>query len=487
MDENTLQELLRRFPTQETTNLDKIATKVEGAGAYLRKHLFDKQLAFATDPAKQKAALCTRRAGKTEVIAQMLLETAVENSQSICLYYAPTKRQAKNIIWPKLKRLVKHYSLQVEFKETESSLHFENGSIVYIYGADKVSDIDAALGLAVHMVVLDEAGSFGPHLELLVNEVLGPTTFDYGGQMVMIGTPTRNHTGFFYEVTNGKRDGWSLHKWSVFDNSQMPRWAGKENWQDIVREELEDELRRTGQREDDPVVQRQWFGRWIKEENSMLYSYTEDNILPALPPNHNWRGILGIDIGKNTAYQVVLYATDLNLAVLVHGEKTQGDLADDIADKIKDLKDRWPQIYKTVMDTGGLGDMIAEEIRRRHGIPVLSAKKSGKLAFINVLNSMLKRKRLVMTPGNPVAHEWDTLQKDEFGEEIKGQDNHLSDATLYAVREAQAYLSIEQEPDTRSPQEREFDEWEDAVLRASAKEQDTSIEAQLEGLWTPYN
>ena len=50
-------------------------------------------------------------------------------------------------------------------------------------------------------------------------------------------------------------------------------------------------------------------------------------------------------------------------------------------------------IYKIVIDQGGLGLKIAEEMRRRHGVPVEPADKKLKAENVGVLNDELRMGR----------------------------------------------------------------------------------------------
>src|SRR5271165_2442598 len=71
----------------------------------LEDYLFDKQLAFVKDAAPFKEATTTRRAGKTVSCAVDLLHTATTAEGAICLYITLSRKNAKRLVWPELKRL----------------------------------------------------------------------------------------------------------------------------------------------------------------------------------------------------------------------------------------------------------------------------------------------------------------------------------------------------------------------------------------------
>src|SRR5688500_6955999 len=67
--------------------------------------LHPKQKAFVEDPAKFKAAVCSRRAGKSEGDAAWLLEGAVSDPGGLSVYVARSKGNARLIIWPAFDRI----------------------------------------------------------------------------------------------------------------------------------------------------------------------------------------------------------------------------------------------------------------------------------------------------------------------------------------------------------------------------------------------
>lgn len=107
-------------------------------------------------------------------------------------------------------------------------------------------------------------------------------------------------------------------------------------------------------------------------------------------------------------------------------------------------KQLWGKMHpiKTIVDTGGLGLKIANELTSRHGISFEAAMKSEKDANDRLLNADLKtgRVKLVVPHCGPLIEELRTLERDlKTGKERKGQENHCIDTARYGVRAAKHY------------------------------------------------
>tara|TARA_Y100000310_G_scaffold340739_2_gene437562 strand:- start:606 stop:1118 length:513 start_codon:yes stop_codon:yes gene_type:complete len=126
----------------------------------------------------------------------------------------------------------------------------------------------------------------------------------------------------------------------------------------------------------------------------------------------------------------------------------------EIAEKIKRLEERY-RFVRSVVDTGGLGKMITEEMNKRFELNLFPAEKARKLDHITLMNSDFERGRIQVVKGprtEVYVDELDLLEWDQ-GQMEKGRykeaencENHCCDAALYAWREALHYLHREQVP-----------------------------------------
>ena len=429
-----LQEYLKRFGDTEALG----GKEPVGDRTYRwREDLFDKQLALIDDPSKQKAALCSRRAGKTYTCCYYMLEIAHRFPNSLIPYIALTRPVAKRLMWGALKLANRQYHIGMKFNNNELIATLKNGSQISLNGANDEADIDKLRGSAYPLVVIDEAASYGPFLPELVEDVLEPALLDYQGTLLMTGTPNARCHGHFFDVTTKKEMGYSVHKWTIRENPYIPH----------ASDYLERKLKTKGWREDNPVYMREWCGKWIRSDDSLVYRYSEANKVAAFPEGLEY--ILGVDLGFTdaTAFCIWGFSQDSPNAYLVDCFKQTRLITSEIADIIDRLNDQY-EFVAMVCDEGGLGKSMVEEMRRRYALPIKPAEKRQKHAYIQYFNDGLQTNRILFHPGSPILDEWDLLQWHENRtKEDPRFENHLSDAALYGWRECRHWLYEEPSPE----------------------------------------
>lgn len=166
----------------------------------LRASLFEPQRALFADSSPQKAACCTRRAGKSHVAGSALIDAALDVPNSDSLYLGLTRRSSKSIMWPKFSELQAIMGNKLSLKESDLLVTTPNGSRVWIMGADMENLADRLRGNKYRRVVIDEAQSFGPHLQYLIDDVIEPALLDLQGDLWLLGTPGPVPTGIFYDA-----------------------------------------------------------------------------------------------------------------------------------------------------------------------------------------------------------------------------------------------------------------------------------------------
>jgi hypothetical protein len=460
-----VKEYIKRFG--DTPKKEKSGQVTERSTQFF-KDCFDKQVAFISDPAKLKTALCSRRAGKTHSCAVYLLKQALENPESEAAYIALTRINAKRVMWPKLKQLNHQYSMNIKFNNAELTAYLPNGSVIYLTAANDQADIDKLRGSAFVLIIIDECASFGPHMDELVEEVLEPTLIDHDGTMCLIGTPNAACTGIFHRATTEPNSDYSNHYWTILDNPHIPH---AQDW-------LDKRMTRRGWDSEHPVYLREWRGRWVRSADSLVYKFNEAvNLYDTLPTlDYDFDYILGVDLGFNdaSAFTVCAFNRYLPTLYLVYEMKRVGMIPAEIAQHIEELEKTY-KFTRIVMDTGGLGKSIAEEFRIRYNIPVIAASKHDKFSYIELLNGDLRSGFVKVPSDSEIVGEWNLLQWAENQKtEDKRFENHLADAFLYAWRESKHYCSEElpfnPRYGTKEYWEKIWDEWENVECEKIEKE-----------------
>lgn len=407
----------------------------------LSKICFPEQLAFILDPNPFVTADCSRRAGKTEVCALDLLNTALKRDGVICLYITMTRMNASRIVWSTLKRLNEFFGLGGVPNEAELSLKFPyNNSTIYLSGCKDKSELDKFRGLALALVYIDEVQSFRSFIAELVDDVLGPALADYAGKLKLIGTPALLKSGYFWNTVNS--DAYAHHSWTFWQNPFIATKSGLSH-----REILDRELKRRGVNEDHPSIQREWFGRWVIDAESLVLRYSNSlNHFDTLPALTDY--VIAVDIGHDDAdaIAVIGWHKHFKIAYLVEEfVKTQQGVTE-LADEIEKRYRKYSPL-KIVMDTGGLGKKIAKELQSRFSLPIVAAEKSRKIEFLALLDDALRTGRFLARRDSRFATdsfivEWDHDKSTPDKKVIKDEPHSdMVDAVLYGYREALHWLS----------------------------------------------
>jgi len=432
----------------------------------LSKTLFKEQIDFINDNSKRKAAICSRRSGKSYAAGRYLIKEALEDDGATCVYIARTREAAKRILWASLKEANQQFRLGLKFNNADLIAVFPNGSKIMFTGANDASDVDKLRGAAFSLAVLDEAAFFNINLKELVNEVLTPALLDRDGSLVMISTPNSACHGFFYDITEKEAYNFSVHRWTVKNNPYM---------QHAVRA-IEKDIKSGILDPGDPSYKREYLGLWVRDDQEIVYNYTEDNLFEERPYSDEWEYILGIDLGYHdaTAFVVAAWSPDYPHLYFIDEYKQTRMLTSEVEEKIHRFMSDY-NFTSIVMDSGGgSSKMLLETFKQRSGIPVKAAHKSGdKIGMIKIMNSDLKSSTIKVRHSMELLKEWDKLQYNKAGTaEDRRFDNHLSDAAFYAWQESRHYLFEEKDyqPIPGSPEY--FKKLEDDIEQRLLDEED---------------
>lgn len=400
---------------------------------------FPAQNAFIQDPSRYLDAQCSRRAGKTNGLAMRFIQTMKRHPKSQCIYLALTRDSAREIMWPVLQELNDRYKLGCTFVESKLTMTIPNGAKLILMGADMQNFIKRLKGRKYPGVGIDEAQDFGPHLQSLIDDVLTPSISDYAdGWLAVTGTPGPVPQGYFFDVTQNRRYGYSHHEWTLLENPHMPGPA-------IFIEDLK---KKREWDDNHPTLLREWRNKWVLDVESLWIRYKESvNDFKALPDiRAKWNYILGIDIGFKDADALAVLAwseSDPN-TYLVEELVTAKQGLTELVEQVQAMYAKY-DISKSVIDEGGLGKKLAEEMRRRHSIPVQAADKARKQENVEILNDHLRLGKFKASANSRFAQDSYLIQVDwakSSPNKIvikKNPHSDIIDSVLYAFKESPAW------------------------------------------------
>ena len=174
------------------------------------------QRSIAQSPTRFRVAICGRRFGKTHLAIRELCKEAAEPRREVW-FVAPTYRQAKQIVWRKLKYKLQDLNWCERVNESELSIDLKNGSRISLKGADNA---DSLRGVGLDFLVMDEFADIDPEA---FYEVLRPTLADKQGRALFIGTPRGmgNWSYDLYQMPQEDPLTWSSFQYTTLDGGNV--------------------------------------------------------------------------------------------------------------------------------------------------------------------------------------------------------------------------------------------------------------------------
>jgi hypothetical protein len=436
----------------------------------LRSACFKEQLDFIDDPAKLKAAQCTRRAGKTYGCAGIyIVDTALWYPNSTLLYICTTRETARRILLKDvLYDIKRRFSIQMEVNLTSLTVTFpKSNSVLYLLGLDsKPEEADKALGQKYKLVVIDEGANWKQDQRHMVHSVLEPACADHEGTIAMLGAPANSLKTYFFDITGRSfldpeaAKGWSVHKWGWWNN---PFTSQK------VQKQIDRMKERNPLIAETPIFQQMYLNKWVVDPDARVYKFTEDrNTATDLPSDHKWAYTLSLDLGYEDDSAFVVSAcsdTHPDMFFVEAFKKKHQDITD-IANILTDYRMRYPTISRWIVD--GASKQAVQELVKRHGFPLVAADKRGKEDMIEIMNADYTTGRIKLIEGkcDPLKDEYGNLiwYKPPNGNprvEHPSCPNHCADAALYGWRANYHYAAKEKTLKVKPGSPEAMEEWWD--------------------------
>lgn len=425
-----------------------------------------KQLEFVTATDREINALGGRQGGKTFGVICRQWAGAFDAPGSLNPYLALSAKSAKLITWPEVQRIAQIIGLGSEhLHEHTQTVKFPNGSVWLAAGTDDTRTIETWRGVKTKRPAIDEMGSQDEGLiEYAIREIFWPTMIKFGGQLTKVGTPRKVCAGYWYDQTGPARDiarTPRLFRWTAWDN---PGLGSPE----AVDQFVEEFLQNTNLTRDSPQFQREWLAQWVNDQGTLVFPVDPDrNVLEQLPTKSrtgvllepsSWRFGIGVDVGVVDATAIAVVAAHPHdpRTFVCQTEKFKGMLATGLRDKLRTLRSKFRPAF-IVIDAGGMGKYHHEELTKQWLLPIEPAIKQQKESHVRDVRDQLMAARLIVLSqghdgtlegaNDALMGEWAVLGWDDKGLlPDKGQEDHASDAVLYAVRKLHNYREKEEVP-----------------------------------------
>lgn len=474
---------------------------------------------------KFDAVVTARQVGKTWGVLLLIFAACVKHAEQSWVIVGPTLKNLKRVYIPAYVTINRTFGLGVVFNKTDHTLTFPNGSVVYLHGADTSDAIERIRGGTFNGIAVDEA-QFYPLSDLnkLVDDVAVSALKVKRGRLIMVGTPGPVLDGQFYAATcdpprivgaNGEPSNygygspptglWCRHSWSAKANLAAPH-----AWEEGIKlKELK------GWPDDHPTWLREYLGKWAPDADTLVYKFdavknTYAGELPEVPPGHEWKYILGADLGQKDGTAIVVWAFSTARTTLY--EVYSGKLTNRTDDRLRlssiaewywEIKEKFGEFIAEVCDAGGLGQLILDELNDTYGINWEPIPKHGKEDILAMFNDDLEfgnirlRKNSTAYIAEITKHVWAKGRDGNIPPvgrrtESDKTPNDICDAGLYGFRWAMHRLSKEPNPTPRVPdewigQEQRYLEEKRELIRLIMNKQHASEIDELEAICRVLN
>ena len=303
-------------------------------------------LEILNQPARFKVIVAHRKARKTTLAINELIRWAAA-VKGTYWYVAPFYNQAKKIVWQDPEMLPKYCPPEIweRRNNTELTIPFPNGSILYVLGADKP---DSLRGPNPRGVILDECK------DMKLGTIWGGIV-----QPIMMANPSA--WCWFMGTIEGQDEFWQKYIYSR--DSGNSNWFGfllKASESGIISKEALEEAKKTttqaffsAEYECEPSANAAAFFRRVREN-----VWSGD-----LQPQHGGTYKIGADLAKYQDWTVI---TPFSLNTFKAGKQDRFNQVDWNLQKarIEATVARFNNATLTV-DSTGVGDPIAEDLRNR--------------------------------------------------------------------------------------------------------------------------
>ena len=382
-----------------------------------------------------------RRAGKTEVMSRVIL--IMEERIKIGDFFlgAMDIEKVKSLYWNRIMELSSRYGYGFTENKSSSMILTPAGNRIFFKSIRDKRVIEWARGEKFKFALIDEAQTaVDDNLHELIEYSLGPAMSDLGGKIVLAGTPPAVHKGIWYE-------------WRIANTKGVKKFVldyRKNNFIDPeIREAYLDRIReRRGleKGKEDAKFKNEYFDACIEDFESLIFRYNEDkNGFDNIDiPVEDRMYVVGYDIGYDDADAICVLCYSLhskNVYLIEEHVGTKQTLAEPTM-ILKALRARYKNA-PIIVDTGGLGKKIGQELLHRYKLNIIPAEKGDKGGWIHTMRDSLHRGDLKIKPSSHAVQEMRLVQwadkQDAF--DPKGYHPDLLDALLYSYRSIHNYIN----------------------------------------------
>lgn len=354
-------------------------------------NLHPTQRTVAKDTHRFRVINAGRRWGKSTYVAWEMFAMAVAFENARIPYYAPTRDDARDIMWKALKDICGPLIIG-EPNESRLEINIRNrfggSSLIVLYGWEAVQERGKGVGVRNNHIFLDEVSKY-KNFQFGWEEILRPTLIDLEGGATFISTP--NGFNHFYDLSllEGVDKDYKYFHFTSLDNPHLKA-------EEIQKMKLE--------MTDDRYAQ-EILGEFRKKEGLVYKDFSRASmVVDELPEMFEANYILGgVDWGHTHPCAVITIKKDYSGNYWITDEyyKT-GRTESEIVDKVVSLC--YNKVYPDPENASGI------EALRKAGVNIreVNKNKGSVVSGISKVQEIIKQGRLKV-----LSHCVNTIQEFE--------------------------------------------------------------------------
>ena len=390
-----------------------------------------------------------RRAGKTLGSSSKCVtrdKALIYTPNARIVFASATIDKTKSLYWRLFQNINKKMDFGWQFSSGENKILTGRYEIVF-RGLKDIPSADLDMGMMIEILFLEEPQTIREKIlkHYLENVISWGQTGVRKAQVNICGNPPPFPMPYLFNLY--KNENVYKIKTTMWDNPSLSK------------QDIQNQLKKTAdfmgyssviEAQDDPVFQRNVFGNWVFDTSLMVFNKERIIQEDFTPEDSDWKDfkiVLGVDIGGGSADDAIAVLgwnqfIDKIYIFEEHTLTTKDKDIEDLAVKIKKItksyEDKGCSSIGVSLDTGGLGNRIAEILRTKYGVTgVVPAKKQEKLAYLAELRTEAYKGRLVFRTDSRLAEEMPqivyTPDRRKL-DDVEGLHSDLLDASLYAFR-----------------------------------------------------
>ncbi len=383
------------------------------------------QAIIASDPHRFRVARCGRRFGKSWLAAYEIYALAITTDDARIVYYAPTRDDARDIMWRILKDVCAQ-SIVGDPNESRLELNVRTlnnkTSLIILYGWEALQDRGKGVGVKNNFVVLDEVSKY-TNFDYGWEEILRPTLMDTEGGALFISTT--NGFNHFYRLCNKELTDpygeWKTFHFTSYDNPHVKAEEIEKMCEGMTEDRAAQEI----------------YAEFRKKEGLVYKEFSRDQHVIGMTdkPESVIDTLGGVDFGFTHPAAVVTIKKDYEGTYWITDEwlerqKTEAEVVEMVASQ------RFNRVYPDPENASAI------EALKKRGVNVRSVNK-GKgsiLSGINTIHELLKQNKIKIHPTciNTVQafemYSYKESKGDKTPDEMPAHDfSDILDALRYAL------------------------------------------------------